>query len=110
MTIAARYAGHMPAPNLSVVDVPESSRFELLLNDERVGLADYSISGDVMTMPHVETDPVHQGKGFAAVLMGGVIESLRANGQTIRPVCSYAASYMRRNPDTQHLLTTGSTV
>lgn len=100
----------MTAPNLSVVDVPESSRFELLLDGQRVGLADYSVSGDVMTVPHVETAPEHQGKGFAAVLMGGVIESLRTNGQTLRPVCSYAAAYVRRHPETQDVLSIRSTV
>ncbi len=91
-------------PDLQVVDVPAASRFELMLDDERVGLADYSISGDVMTMPHVETDPAHQGQGFAAILMAGVIDSLRTNGQTIRPVCPYADVYMRRRPETLGLL------
>ncbi|MGB3734256.1 MAG: GNAT family N-acetyltransferase [Ilumatobacter sp.] len=100
----------MAAQDLSVIDVPDSSRFELLLSGERVGLADYSVSGDVVTVPHVETDPAHQGQGFAAVLMEGVLESVRTRGQTIRPVCPYAAAYMRRHPETQDLLTTGSTV
>ena len=100
----------MPAPDLSVVDVPESSRFELRLAGERVGSASYSLDGDVMTVPHVETDPAHRGQGFAAVLMGGVIDSIRANGRTIRPVCPYAAAYIRRHPESQDLLTTGSTV
>lgn len=90
--------------DLLVVDVPAASRFELMLGTERVGLADYSVVGDVITVPHVETDPVHQGRGFAAVLMDGVIDSLRANGQTIRPVCTYAAAYMRRRPETSDLL------
>lgn len=90
--------------DLTVVDVPEASRFELQLDGERVGSADYSISDGVMTVPHVETEPVHQGQGFAARLMRGLLESVRSNGQTIRPICPYAAAYMRRNPDTQDLL------
>ena len=94
----------MTAPDLSVIDVPESSRFELLLNGERVGLADYSVAAGVMTVPHVETNPAHQGQGFAAVLMDAVLESVRARGQTIQPVCPYAAAHMRRRPDTQDLL------
>ena len=93
-----------PVPEaLTVLDVPEVSRFELLLDGERVGLADYSLDGDVMTVPHVETDPEHQGKGFAAVLMAGVLESVRHRGRTIRPVCPYADAYMRRHPDTADL-------
>ena len=45
---------------LTVVDVPEFSRFELLLGEERVGLADYFVANDVMTVPHVETEPMHR--------------------------------------------------
>ena len=97
----------MSAPDLSVVDVAQSSRFELFLGSERVGLADYSVAGDVVTVPHVETDPAHQGQGFAAVLMDGVMESVRAHGQKIRPVCPYASAYMRRRPETLDLLAEG---
>ncbi len=100
----------MASPDLTVVDVPSSNRFELLLDGERVGLADYLLTDEVLTVPHVETDPAHQGQGFAAVLMDGVIDSVRSNGQTIRPLCPYAAAYMRRHPDTHELLASGSTV
>ena len=90
--------------DLTVVNVPESSRFELLLSGTRVGLADYSVAGEVVTVPHVETDPAHQGQGFAAVLMEGLLDSVRSNGQLIEPVCPYAAAYMKRRPETQDLL------
>ncbi len=99
MATAAR-----PAPALSVIDVPEQGRFELILDGKRVGLADYATSGNVVTVPHVETDPSHQGQGFAARLMAGVLESVRSNGQTIRPLCPYAAAYIRRHPETHDLL------
>ena len=94
----------MAEAELSVIDVPEASRFELFLNDDRVGLADYTVDADVVTVPHVETNPAHQGQGFAAVLMSGVLDSIRSSGQTIRPVCPYAFAYMRRRPETQDLL------
>ena len=92
------------SPEFQVIDMADASRFELWLGGERVGLADYSIVGDVMTVPCVETEPAHRGQGFAAVLMGGVLEAVRADGQRIRPVCPYAAAYIRRRPDTQDLL------
>lgn len=94
----------MSAPDLSVIDDPVSSRFTLYLDGEIVGLADYSLDDTVLTIPHVETVPAHRGRGFAAVLMDGVVESLRANGRTIRPICSYAAGYLRERPDTHELV------
>lgn len=84
---------------LSVVDRPEDGRYELHLEGERVGLADYRLSDGVVTIPHVETDPAHRGQGFAATLMAGIVDDVRARDLTIRPVCPYAVSYLREHPD-----------
>ena len=56
-----------------------------------------------MTIPHVETNPLHRNKQFAARLMAGVLDDVRSRGLTVRPVCPYADAYMRRNPGTEHL-------
>ncbi|MDG1265813.1 MAG: GNAT family N-acetyltransferase [Ilumatobacter sp.] len=94
----------MSASDLTVTDDAESLRFTLRLNGEIVGHADYSLDDSVVTIPHVETLQPYRGRGFAAVLMNGVIESLRNNGHTIRPTCSYAAEYLRERPDTHDLV------
>lgn len=91
------------AAQLTVVDCPDNQRYELHLDGERVGLADYSLDDGVLTIPHVETDPAHSGKNFAASLMAGVLDEVRSRNLTVRPVCPYADSYMRRNPDTEDL-------
>lgn len=89
---------------LSVVDVPDANRFELRLDGVRVGLADYSLRDDVLTIPHVETDPQHRGKNFAARLMKGVLDDVRERKLTVRPLCPYAGAYMERHPDTLDLV------
>jgi predicted GNAT family acetyltransferase len=94
----------MPTPALTVVDDATSSRFTLQLDGEVVSRADYSVTGTVVTVPHVETDPPHRGNGYAEALMDGVIESIREQGRTIRPLCSYAASYMHERPETHDLM------
>jgi len=88
---------------LVVVDRPERDRYELQLDDEIVGFATYSLRDDVITVPHVETAPAHRGKDFAACLMGVVVAEARARSLTIRPLCGYANTYMRRRPDTHDL-------
>jgi predicted GNAT family acetyltransferase len=95
----------MATPELTVVDDAASSRFTLLLDGEVVSLADYSVTGTVVTVPHVETVPARRGNGYAEALMDGVVESLREQGRTIRPLCSYAASYMDERPETHDLIT-----
>ena len=39
------------------LDNAEEHRFELWKGDVRVGLIDYSIKDDVITLPHTEVDP-----------------------------------------------------
>ena len=95
--------GSTPSP-LIVVDVPDARRYELRLDGKRVGLADYSLSDGVMTIPHVTTDPEHRGKNFAAQLMAGVLDDVRARGLTVEPLCPYASAYMQRHSDTNDLL------
>ena len=87
----------------TVTDNPSEHQYELWLGDERVGLATYAHTGGVVTVAHVETDPAHQGQGLAAQLMDGVVDDLRARSLKIRPLCPYAAGYMRDRPDTHDL-------
>jgi len=86
-----------------VIDNPAESRYELRIGDEVVALAEYRLSKNVVTVRHVETRPSHGGRGFAALLMDGVIDDLRARSLTIRPSCPYAAAYMRDRPETHDL-------
>ena len=93
----------MSDPQPTVTENARDSRYELRIGDELVSLADYRRSDDVLTVPHVETKPSHRGQGFAAMLMDGVIDDLRARSLTIRPTCPFAAAYMRDRPDTHDL-------
>lgn len=94
----------MSTPDLTVHDDPVTSRFLLRAGDSIVGLADYVVDGDVVTIPHVETASQHRGQGFAARLMDGIVDAVRTDGRTIRPICPYAAQYLRERPDTHDLV------
>ena len=87
----------------TVIDNPSKHQYELWLDDELVSLAAYAHSGGVVTIPHVETAPARQDQGYAALLMDGVVDDVRARSLTIRPLCPYAAGYMRERPDTHDL-------
>ncbi|MCU0259536.1 MAG: N-acetyltransferase [Ilumatobacteraceae bacterium] len=84
--------------------VDDGQRWSLRVGGHVVSWADYWVEGDVVVIPHVETDLAHRGHGFAARLLDGVAELVRAQGRTIRPVCSYAAAHLRTRPDAAELL------
>jgi predicted GNAT family acetyltransferase len=91
-----------------VTDVPEASRYELRLDDEVVSFADYHHVDGVVTVPHVETVPHYQGNDYAAMVMAGLLDDLRARGLTIRPLCPYARSYLADHPDQADLIATST--
>lgn len=86
------------------VDNADRSRFELRRGDKTVSVADYARRGDVVTIPHVETAPADRGNGHAAALMAAVLDHLRAGGLRLRPLCPFAADYVREHPDQRDLL------
>jgi hypothetical protein len=88
---------------LAVIDQADRSRYELVLDGTVVGYAPYSVDGDVMTLPHIETAAPHRGKNFAARLMGGIVDDARYRSLHIRPLCGYADAYLQRQPDTDDL-------
>ena len=88
-----------------VRDNPDRQRYELVINDEIVSIADYRVNGDSVVVPHVETNPAHRGQGNADRLMDGMLDDLRATERTIMPLCPFAADYIDQHPDQQDLLT-----
>lgn len=81
-----------------VRDNPDRGRYELIVDGRIVSVAEYQLDGSTLVVPHVETDPVMRGQGMAERLMRGMLDDLRANARTIRPICSFAASYVRAHP------------
>ncbi|MEM9467853.1 MAG: GNAT family N-acetyltransferase [Actinomycetota bacterium] len=88
----------------TVRDNPDRQRYELVIADEIVSIADYRLDGDAVVVPHVETNPTHRGQGNADRLMAGMLDDLRARERTIVPLCPFAADYIRNHPDQHDLL------
>jgi hypothetical protein len=88
-----------------VIHNQEGHRYELWLEDKRIGLADYSLMPGERHFVHTEVDPAHQNKNYAALLMKEVFEEMRSNTKDkVVPVCSYVVMYMKRHPETHDLL------
>jgi uncharacterized protein len=82
--------------NPEVIHNAELHRYEINLDGEKVGHADYMVEGDVLVFNHTEVDPEHQGKGLAATLMRASFNDVRAKGLKLRPVCPYVVKFVER--------------
>lgn len=87
----------------SVRDNAERRRFELE-EEGHLAFADYRRHGDILLITHVEAPPELRGTGAAGRLMEGALAAIREQGGKVTPLCSYAAAYIRRNPQYQDLL------
>ncbi len=82
--------------NPEVIHNAELHRYEINLDGEKVGHADYKVDGDVLVFDHTEVDLAHQGKNLAGILMRHALEDVRARGLKMRPVCSYVVKFVER--------------
>ncbi len=90
--------GSDSGPGFAVIDNTDDGRFELHRDGTMVGLATYRRQGDRVVIPHVETFPEHRGQGYAARLVDGALDQIRAAGDKVVPLCPFAASHIRDNP------------
>ena len=88
-----------------VIHNEQAHRYEIWVDEVRVGLADYSLMPGERHCVHTEVNPEHQGKNYAAILMREAFLDMRQNSKDkVVPVCSYVVSYMERHPETHDLL------
>lgn len=80
------------------------SRYELLVDGELAGIADFHLDGDAVVLPHTEIDAARRGQGLGAILVQGVLDDVRHAGRTVVPACWYVAQYLDEHPDQQDLL------
>lgn len=84
---------------VEIVDAPERCRYELRVDGELVGVADYTDREDLRIIPHVEVEPAHGGRGMATRLTAWALDDIRARGKTVAPLCPFVASYVHQHPE-----------
>ena len=81
-----------------------ASRYELYVEGQLVGIADYHERGDVLVFPHTEIDPSRRGQGLGEILVRGALDDLKGTGRTIVPSCWFVRDFVDANPDYRDLL------
>lgn len=88
-----------------VTEDREAGRFELRRGGTLVSFADYHERDGAVVVPRVETLRQYRDQGYAARLMDGLLDIIRADGRTITPLCWFAAGHIRDNAQHHDLLT-----
>lgn len=77
----------------------DQGRYELLLDGEVVGIADYWDTGSALVFPHTEVEAEHRGKGLGEILVQGALEDVRAKGRTVVPRCWFVREFIETHPE-----------
>jgi predicted GNAT family acetyltransferase len=91
-------------PEKTIADAPEHSRYELKLDGEIIGVADYKQDGKVRSFTHTGVEPAHRGQGLAAELINFALREARDSDLEVLPYCWYVRDHIAAHPDYMELV------
>lgn len=78
-------------------------RFEWT-EDGHLCVLDYELKGATAAFVHTGVPAPVGGRGIAADLVRVGLDTARARGWKVQPVCSYVAAYLQKHPEYQDLV------
>ena len=88
---------------LEIIHNKAEKRFEVWI-EGYLSKLDYIKDGKNFVITHVGVHPELRGQGVAGKITQVALEYAKANSLRVIPMCSYAASYIRRNPQYADLM------
>ena len=82
---------------LEVTHNPANNTFEVWI-DGQLSKLDYIQDAKNFVIAHVGVYPEHRGQGVAGKIVEAGLKYARENSLRVVPMCSYAAAYIRKNP------------
>lgn len=89
---------------LDVKNNREQNRFEIDLGGGKLAVAEYRLRNQVYIFTHTEVPPEFGGLGIGNRLAKAALESVRAAGFRVLPLCPFIKGYIARHADYQPLV------
>ncbi len=93
--------------DITVREVPERRRYEILVGDDVAGFTVYRADGDRYAFMHTEIDPAFEGRGLGSVLIKDTLDDMRRRGIAVLPYCPFVRRYISRHPEYLDLVPAG---
>lgn len=77
----------------------ESDAFTIGVDGKTVGRTEFADCDGQRVFYHTEVDEAFGGRGLATLLIGEALDTTRAEGVRIVPVCPMVAAVVRKRPD-----------
>jgi predicted GNAT family acetyltransferase len=79
---------------IHVDDVRDRSRFEIRVDGELAGFAEYRRRPGLIAFTHTLIDPRFEGQGLATRLVQEALTEARADGLSVLPFCPFVRAYV----------------
>ena len=93
---------------MSDIEVTRSeadSRFEAHGGGQLLGFIDYTITDDVIDLPHTKVFPEFEGQGVGSALVRQTLDQIREIGDLkVKPTCPFIDIWIKRHKDYHDLL------
>lgn len=90
--------------SVEIVPNPAQDRFEIHVDGQKAGQAEYVRRGDLVIFTHTEIDDAYGGQGLGSQLARGALDAVRAAGDPIVPLCPFIAGYIGKHPEYEDLV------
>lgn len=85
--------------SITVHDNPDQHRFEIEVDGELAGIAEYHRSETRIVFPHTETRQPFSGRGLGTVLVKAALDAVRNDGLCVQPQCWFVRDVIAAHPD-----------
>jgi predicted GNAT family acetyltransferase len=84
---------------VQVNDVRDHSRYEVRVDGELAGFAEYRRRRDLIAFTHTLIDPRFEGRGLATQLIRTALDRARTEGLAVLPFCPFVQAYIADHTD-----------
>jgi len=83
---------------IEVSDRSSLNRYEIRVDGELAGMAEYRPGDGEITFTHTEVDPAYGGQGLGSKLVEYAVTDARSRGLEIIPLCPFVKEWVEENP------------
>ncbi|MCW2989194.1 MAG: hypothetical protein JWM24_2132 [Solirubrobacterales bacterium] len=84
-------------PAIAVSDNPDRQRFELRVDGQLAGFAQYRAEPGQIAFIHTEIGDRYEGQGLASRLISFALDDARRRGLAVLPFCPFVNDYIQRH-------------
>jgi predicted GNAT family acetyltransferase len=91
-------------PTVAIADNPDQRRYEIRVDGELAGFAQYKAKPGQIAFTHTEIDDRFEGQGLGGKLVAFALGGARERGLAVLPFCPFVKAYIQRHREYEDLV------